>query len=164
MRCLGMFSRDTKALTPLKSARSSLARAPCPSVTTVESALTSSVRRNLFRFCTYINPGGGGTPLPFVFFSLGSRLSGRSPAHPQFTTREERSDMSPKQAQKQAPLSCSFQEVGMKHLQRLIPAFLIACTVFAPALIIGAQAQDIPADYQGVLKYLDRKGDFSAQV
>ena len=52
----------------------------------------------------------------------------------------------------------------MKHLQRLIPAFLIACTVFAPALIIGAQAQDIPADYQGVLKYLDRKGDFSAQV
>src|SRR5712692_2737171 len=49
-------------ITTLESTEAPFFRAPGVSVTPVESAFTDSVRRNSFRFCTYINPGeGGGT-------------------------------------------------------------------------------------------------------
>src|SRR5712692_263074 len=49
-------------ITTLESVEAPFFRAPGLSVTSVESALTNSVCRNSFPFCTYINPGeGGGT-------------------------------------------------------------------------------------------------------
>src|SRR5438309_10920647 len=41
--------------------------------------------------------------------------------------------------------------------------FLLACLCLT-SVVLGARAQEMPADYQEVLKSLDRKGDFKAGV
>jgi hypothetical protein len=48
-------------------------------------------------------------------------------------------------------------------LQSVRRTILILCACLAP-LALSAVAQDVPADYQEVLKSLDRKGDFKAGV
>src|SRR5258708_26737847 len=41
--------------------------------------------------------------------------------------------------------------------------FVFACLCFS-LLSVSVRAQDVPSDYQDVLKLLDRKGDFKAGV
>ncbi len=48
-------------------------------------------------------------------------------------------------------------------LQSVKRTILILCTCFV-SFVIPAVAQDVPADYQEILKSLDRKGDFKAGV
>src|SRR5437870_3144529 len=52
----------------------------------------------------------------------------------------------------------------MKNNSRLITTCLALSALSFPAVIMQAQAQDMPADYQAVLKTLDKKGDYKANV
>ena len=48
---------------------------------------------------------------------------------------------------------------------RLYVSMAATCCVLAgPGLITSATAQDVPAEYQAVLKTLNRSGDFKANV
>lgn len=52
----------------------------------------------------------------------------------------------------------------MKNNSRLITACLVMSALSSPAVIMQAQGQDMPADYQAVLKALDKKGDYKENV
>src|ERR1700682_6205872 len=52
----------------------------------------------------------------------------------------------------------------MKNDSRLIAVFLVMSALSSPAVMLQAQAQDMPADYPAVLSTLDKKGDYKGNV